>query len=93
MNEVKKILATCVDVFEKNLKNIKSNTSSRAAFIKRFYRWLNPLKFLKLVHYLRDEKYGRDEVDIATSRLINSLKLDSPNQRLDMLELLRELDQ
>lgn len=39
------------------LKEIKNNTSTTEAFIKRYYRYWSGFKLWKLIHYLRDNYY------------------------------------
>ena len=39
------------------LPDIRSHVSGQAAFVKRFYRWMNGLKILQYVHYARDHFY------------------------------------
>jgi hypothetical protein len=43
--------------FQQDLIEIRSNSTSETAFLKRFYVWFNAFRILKLVHYLRDAQF------------------------------------
>jgi glycosyltransferase involved in cell wall biosynthesis len=81
-----------VQIFNEILDSINSNTSSKEAFLKRFFRWLNPLRFLKLVHHLRDVKYGKEGVGNEANELLKTMDYNMSNINLSMLEMFRKLD-
>jgi len=41
---------------------IRRNTSTAAAFQKRFFRWFDAFRTLKFIHYARDTAYGSQDV-------------------------------
>jgi len=59
--------------FQKDIKSILKNTAGRESFVKRMHRYWDGITVLKLVHYLRDEKYKVQELTTACRSL---LKLD-----------------
>src|SRR5438128_9925286 len=48
--------------FAEAMKDIRQNTSSEAAFLKRFFRWFDGFRAMKFVHYVRDCFFGEGEV-------------------------------
>jgi hypothetical protein len=43
--------------FHLSLEEIRTNSTSEPAFLKRFFVWFNAFRILKLVHFLRDEQF------------------------------------
>jgi glycosyltransferase involved in cell wall biosynthesis len=77
------------------INEANANSSSLATFKKRFFSWLDGLKVLKIIHYLRDEHQLCEEVGKASGILLeNYLKL--PGASIDgnrkLLEVYRRLD-
>jgi hypothetical protein len=59
--------------FEEALQEMRANTSSEAAFARRFFRWLNGFRVLKFVHHARDHFYGPRPVETESARLLSLL--------------------
>lgn len=71
--------------FEQNLAAIRSQTSSEAAFRKRFFRWFDAFKLMKYVHHARDGAYGAPSVIEAARELLG----DRESEAKDLLVKLR----
>jgi len=56
--------------FETALSEIRENTSSEAAFRKRFFAWFNGFRAMKFIHHARDNFYGDAEVVEAANNLL-----------------------
>ncbi len=58
------------------LEQIRQNSASVDAFVKRFYRWFNAFKVLKYVHFVRDNQlYQPEPIEVAARNLLQvSLK-------------------
>jgi len=59
--------------FDAALAEIRGHTSTPAAFTKRFFRWFDGFRAMKFVHHARDNFYGEEEVEIASSKLLERL--------------------
>ncbi len=53
------------DEWNEQIKDLKSQVSSREQFLKRFYHWFDAFKILKFVHFCRDEFYPNVELEEA----------------------------
>jgi glycosyltransferase involved in cell wall biosynthesis len=69
--------------FEEALQEMRENTSSDAAFGKRFFRWFNGFRVLKFVHHARDCFYGPRPVKTESARLL-SLRMGPDNEATDL---------
>jgi len=49
--------------FPEKLREIQANTASPEAFRKRFFRWFDPFKAMKFVHFARDHFYPNVPVE------------------------------
>lgn len=49
---------------------IRANTSSQAAFVKRFFRWFDGFLAMKYIHHARNAAYGPAEIVEAAGRLV-----------------------
>jgi hypothetical protein len=71
--------------FERKLKEIKNNTTSKQQFQKRFFDWFDGFMLLKFVHFARDNYYPNnfilEEVNILTGKIQN-ITLASEKQQL-----------
>ncbi len=71
------------------LDEIRANTASGEAFLRRFIRWFDGFTAMKFVHFARDEYYGEKPVAEEASRLLALLgAVGVP----DPLEVFRCLD-
>ena len=64
--------------FEAALREIRENTSSEAAFRKRFFRWFNGFQAMKFIHHARDHYYGEGKVEEEAQKLLALLPGDQP---------------
>ena len=81
--------------FENTLLEIKTNSTDAASFEKRFYRWFNAFRVMKLLHFLRDHHYQNIGVGEAARWLIGELQdqeVSEKAQAVDMLFWFRERD-
>ena len=76
--------------FYDRIKEIKKNTTSKKAFIQRFYRFFNPFIFMKWLHYFRDHQNANIDVYEASRLLLDSIDIDHKNK--DLLSIYRKLD-
>ncbi len=74
--------------FENSIKEIKRQSSSIKTFIHRWFGWLNGLRVLHLVHYLRDEHYPSMGIKKGAAQLVNQPSLST----LELLNHYRQLD-
>lgn len=63
--------------FEKQLKEINSNSSSESSFINRFYRWFDGFLVLKFVHFARDHFYENGHVTAMAKTLLGAKNCES----------------
>jgi glycosyltransferase involved in cell wall biosynthesis len=63
---------------ELTLEEIRANTSTEAAFQKRFFRWLDGFLAMKFIHHARDTAYGAAQVTNAASELLRAHETDPP---------------
>lgn len=59
--------------YQKNIEIIRKNTSSKEAFVKRFYRWFDALKTLQYFHFAKDNFYGLMPVEDAVIQLLEEM--------------------
>lgn len=79
--------------FDAAMTEIGANTSSAAAFRKRFFQWFNGFQAMKFVHHARDHSYGRQETAgeaLKLLRLIGEAPAAGASPR-EVLEAYREL--
>lgn len=62
--------------FEEKLKEIKSNTTSKQQFQKRFFDWFDGFMILKFVHFARDNYYQNNLILEEVNELLK--KKDKP---------------
>src|SRR5205823_4029039 len=82
------------EVFQNAMQEVRENTSSEAAFRKRFFHWFNGFQAMKFIHHARDHFYGKRGVGEEAQRLL-SLKGCSEPRLLSVREMLtvyRRLD-
>jgi hypothetical protein len=81
--------------YELALAEIQGNTSDTGTFYRRFYRWLNPFRVMKFVHYARDHFYGEKVIETEARGLLLALGLDlqeGPGSLRALLRSFRALD-
>ena len=82
--------------FAEALYKICENTSSEAAFRKRFFRWFDGFRAMKSIHQARDRCYGEGRVGEQAARLLARLTpgrgADVTSSLRDLLQIYRELD-
>lgn len=82
--------------WEVAVEEIRSNTGSRDAFVKRFFRWFDAFRVLKFVHFARDQAYGPGDLvenAEALQRVLHFVPLDSGGNRVRrLLQAYRDLD-
>lgn len=78
--------------WEKDLKNIKKNSTSETHFVKLFYNWFNAFKVLKFMHFSRDNYYADASVFEAGNELLKLLGKGTEKEMLGLLEQFRLLD-
>lgn len=70
------------------LKEMRANSASTEAFRKRFWRWFNPFRIMKFLHFARDKGYPDIGVEKAAGLFLGS----EASSALDLLLKFRELD-
>jgi hypothetical protein len=79
--------------FEQALGEIRSHTSTPAAFTKRFLCWFDGFRAMKFVHHARDRFYGDEEVQVASAKLLTRIgKLPVGGSLSELLHAYRKLD-
>ena len=76
------------------LAEIRQNTSSEAAFQKRFFRWFDGFRAMKFVHHARDAFYGEGTAEDQAARLLATLNFGHScgNDLSRLLKMYRGLD-
>ncbi|WP_066759268.1 glycosyltransferase [Crocinitomix algicola] len=79
--------------FQNSLSEIRKNSSSELAFVKRFFTWMDAFKVLKMVHFFRDN--GKPDKGLY-SQVNELLKANGDQSDLkkveDQLHHLRQLE-
>jgi hypothetical protein len=79
--------------FDAALDEIRSHTTTAAAFTKRFFRWFDGFRGMKFVHHARDRFHGEEEVEIASAKLLARLgHLAHARSTRELLVAYRKLD-
>lgn len=81
--------------FSAALSEIRANTSSPSAFMKRFFLWFNPFRLLKFAHFATDLYYPKIPVALAAAQLLEWMGVTVIGHHGDPLALLctcRQLD-
>jgi hypothetical protein len=73
---------------------ICENTSSEAAFRKRFFRWFDGFRAMKFVHHARDCFYGGHTLEEQAARLLAATDNgpSGANELSELLKIFRALD-
>ena len=76
------------------LAEIRENTSSEAAFRKRFFRRFDGFRAMKFVHHARDCFYGEGQVEEQAARLLATINCGQSRgkDQSDLLKIYRGLD-
>ncbi len=76
--------------FQSNIDRILQESSDLKDFKRRFFRWFDGFKTLKLVHHLRDTTYPNVNLTSALDWMIEQEMIDDGHSnRLEMLEEMR----
>ncbi|HEX5111892.1 MAG TPA: hypothetical protein VFV79_03535 [Saprospiraceae bacterium] len=80
--------------FKANCDSIASQTTSEAAFAKRFFRYFNAFMMIRYMHYMRDHFYPDTSVVTAVEELVSAQQWLHPVQHdaESYLELFRRMD-
>jgi hypothetical protein len=78
--------------WQKDLENIRKNSTSEDHFIKLFYNWFNAFKVLKYMHFARDNYYPDVSVSKAGNGLLETLNKGSQEEIVKLLEVFRQYD-
>ncbi len=76
--------------WEERLTEIRSQSTSKEHFEKRFFRWFNAFQTLKFIHFLRDNYFANKSLETEVLKLIERFGI--LNSRNSLLEELRQLD-
>lgn len=75
------------------VEEIRRQSSNQQLFVKRFFHWFDAFQCLKFVHFLRDQYYPNEELNIVVPKLLNEVGLrEEFLTEKDLLLKLRELD-
>lgn len=72
------------------MNSIRSQSTSKERFVKRFFQWFNAFQCLKFIHFLRDHYYPLMELETEVKRLLESK--ETLVDKEDLLEKLRKID-
>lgn len=67
------------------LNEIRNNTTSLDAFIKRFYQWFNAFRLMKYLHFARDNYYPNIPVEEAAQYLGACLEIKTETNTAESL--------
>lgn len=78
--------------FDQKLTEIRSNTTQKKAFTKRFFTWFNAFQLMKFAHFSRDHYYKNIPIGEAATWLLKELKISPQATLKEQLLQFRELD-
>ena len=80
--------------FSEHLSEIQANTSTPAAFLKRFWQWFDAFMVEKFIHHARDHFYPDQEVTEAAAWLLGRLGMALPpgSDACGLLKIYRKMD-
>lgn len=78
--------------WEKDIVNIRKNSTSEKHFVKLFFNWFNAFKVLKFMHFARDNYYPDVTVFSAGNGLLELIKEDVEESDVGLLKKFRMLD-
>jgi hypothetical protein len=79
--------------FFSKLIEIRSNSGSVEAFIKRFYQWFDGFKVVKYLNFAHEKKYPRISVEQAVLEFIDKIGYPCKGKNTaELLLLFRKLD-
>ncbi len=73
------------------LKSIKSNSNRFESFQKRFYQWMNAFRFMKYLHFSRDNYYPNSECRQVANFLLKN-NTSTKKEEFELLMSLRNID-
>ncbi|MDW3647482.1 MAG: glycosyltransferase [Bacteroidia bacterium] len=62
--------------FEANVEEMMKHVRDEASFVKRFFKWFNGLKVLKLVHYLQEHGYPDQPIEGVAEEVLRKRYAD-----------------
>lgn len=74
-----------------HLLEMRKHSKTQRTFQRRFYTWLDPLKVLKLIHFLRDQHTGDIPLMEAAGKLLAFLKHPAGESSREMLQIYRTI--
>lgn len=77
---------------ESNIKSLVLNTKNQEIRYKSFFSWFNAFQLMKCLHYLRNNGYPDEPIDICTKKLFLELGLEFSDSRKGNLLQIREYD-
>lgn len=94
LKELLKAISTYLESqnWKEKLISINKLTSTKEAFIKRFFREFNAFQLMKFCHYSRDHFHPDISVEKAIEELFDKLQLPHQNTLKNSLLVLREYD-
>ncbi len=77
---------------EYDLNSLVLNTNNQEIRYKSFFSWFNAFQLMKCLHYLRDNGFSDEPIDICTKKLFLGLGLEFSDSRKENLVRIREYD-
>ena len=78
--------------FDKKLKEVRKNSSSESAFVKRFYAFFDAFKVVKFLNFLHQDYFVKNNIEIESARLLQLMGEDAPIGVLDLLLSYRNIE-
>jgi hypothetical protein len=79
--------------FEEKLEEIRSQSTTKALFVKRFFHWFDAFQCLKFMHFLRDHYYPNELLNETVPALLSELGIKPKEiKAVGLLKQLREID-
>lgn len=81
------------DEWMSKMTEIMHNTSTREAFIKRFFTWFNMFQIVKYMNFVHTSLYSKQPVAVEAASLLVELGIGFPSDDpLSLLNIYREID-
>lgn len=77
---------------EKHLEEIRSNSASRKAFVKRFFVFFDAFKVVKYLNYAHQEYFEKNDIVIEAKRLLGVFGLKCDNDAKALLMAYRKIE-
>ncbi len=78
--------------FEKHVDEIRRNSSSKLAFVKRFYAFFDAFKVIKYLNYAHQDFFEKTGIVQEAARLLGELQIPVSDNVTDLLSCYRKIE-